>query len=341
MQALRLLGLAALAAALSSHAPPASAQANAAPGFPMRCNGFNLLDKLAAIDPSRRASIDAKTAALKNGNAVFWKLEKPGTAPSYLLGTVHLTDRRVTQLDAGIKAAIGSATVLLIENAAKPSGPTMRSNSAILDAGIYTDGRSLDTVLSEKEFEEVRTATGGMPPEILRRYRPWMVSLMLSASACERQRIANGYRVQDMVVTERAVAKGIPVEGLETTEEQISALAAVPDDEQLGMLRASIALIGDSENLRETMVQLYLTRRMGALWELQLALAEKAGVPASAFASFERSLIIDRNRRMLDAALPHLEQGGAFIAVGALHLPGEAGLVELFRTSGYTATAIE
>lgn len=341
MNVLRSLALAATLVLSCYPMTPAVAQANAAPASPMRCNGFNLLDKLAATDPAIHDRIVAKTAVLRNGNAVLWKLEKAGSPPSYLLGTVHLTDDRVTRLDQATEAALASASVLLIENAAKPTGPTMRSNSAILDAGIYTDGRSLDTVLSTSEFEEVRSATGGMPPEILRRYRPWMVSLMLSASACERQRIANGYRVLDMVVVERATERGIPIEGLETTEEQISALAAIPDDEQLGMLRASIALIGDGENLRETMVQLYLTRRMGALWDLQLALAEKAGIPASAFASFERTLIADRNRRMRDAALPYLEEGGAFIAVGALHLAGDSGLVELIRGAGYTVSAVD
>lgn len=341
MKVLKPLALAATLAASCYPVAPAAAQANAAPASPMRCNGFNLLDKLAATDPAVHDRIVAKTAALRNGDALLWKLEKPGSPPSHLLGTVHLTDERITRLGPATEAALSTASVLLIENAAKPTGPTMRSNSAILDAGIYTDGRSLDTVLSESEFEEVRAATGGMPPEILRRYRPWIVSLMLSASACERQRIANGHRVLDMVVAERASDRGIPIEGLETTEEQISALAAIPDDEQLGMLRASIALIGDSENLRETMVQLYLARRMGALWELQLALAEKAGVPASAFASFERTLIVERNRRMRDAALPYLEQGGAFIAVGALHLAGDTGLVELIRSAGYTVSAVD
>jgi uncharacterized protein YbaP (TraB family) len=42
---------------------------------------------------------------------------------------------------------------------------------------------------------------------------------------------------------------------------------------------------------------------------------------------------------MAERALPFLEEGGAFIAVGALHLPGEAGLVELLRAKGYTVTA--
>ena len=44
---------------------------------------------------------------------------------------------------------------------------------------------------------------------------------------------------------------------------------------------------------------------------------------------------------MRDKALGYLARGGAFIGVGALHLPGKQGLVALFRESGYTVTAVE
>jgi uncharacterized protein YbaP (TraB family) len=212
-----------------------------------------------------------------------------------------------------------------------------------MKSAVFTDGRSLEDLLSPDEFAKVLKSAygGGMPAQIMRLYRPWMVSLMLSASACERDRLVKGDRVLDMVIADRARANGIPVTGLETTVDQLTALASVPDDEAIGILRANIALVDESENLRETMVQLYLARRVGALWDLQIALSEKAGVPAKAYATFERVIIVERNRKMRDAALPYLEKGGAFIAVGALHLPGKAGLVEMFRAAGYTATPVE
>ncbi len=47
-----------------------------------------------------------------------------------------------------------------------------------------------------------------------------------------------------------------------------------------------------------------------------------------------------RDARMAERALPHLARGGAFIAVGALHLPGPDGLVERFRRAGYRVTKV-
>lgn len=306
-----------------------------------RCNGLNLLDKLAATDPAVHARVLAASDALENDRAVFWKLDRPGTAPSYLLGTVHLTDRRVTRLSTDVKNAIRTARTLLIENLDLSSEATSAAYTSAMRFAVFNDGRSLDQLLSKAEFDKVLTATGGMPASLVRLYRPWMVSLMLSASECERTRIRNGHDVLDLALVRRARDIGKPVSGLETTADQLAALAAIPDEEQIDILRANIALVDEAENLRETMVQLYLARRIGALWELQLALSEKAGVRASAYASFERIIIVERNRTMRDTALPHLEKGGAFIAVGALHLPGKTGLVELFKEAGYTLTPVE
>lgn len=305
------------------------------------CNGLNLLDSLATTDPVRHARVVAASERLENGKAIFWKLERAGRPPSYLFGTVHLTDRRVTRLSDAAKKALDGAKSVLIENTDFAVPEASAAYASAMKSAVFRDGRSLDRLLSKAEFEKLVRSTGGIPPEILKLYRPWMVSLMLSASTCERDRLKQGIDVLDMAITRRAQGNGTPVSGLESTIDQLASLAAVPDDEQLQILRANIALADQSEDLRETMVQLYATRRIGALWNLQLALSEKAGVPASAYTSFERIIIIERNRRMRNGALPHLDKGGAFIAVGALHLPGKAGLVQLFRDAGYSATPME
>ena len=51
-------------------------------------------------------------------------------------------------------------------------------------------------------------------------------------------------------------------------------------------------------------------------------------------------IITDRNVNMRNRAKPLIDRGSAFIAVGALHLPGKNGLVTLFRDAGYTVTPV-
>ena len=61
---------------------------------------------------------------------------------------------------------------------------------------------------------------------------------------------------------------------------------------------------------------------------------------AEVYGDFEEIMIAARNKVMSERASKILAEGNAFIAVGALHLPGEKGLVEMFRKSGYSVTAL-
>ena len=56
------------------------------------------------------------------------------------------------------------------------------------------------------------------------------------------------------------------------------------------------------------------------------------------YAEFEERIVTDRNRRMAERMQPMLTAGAAFVAVGALHLPGEEGIVALLREAGWTVT---
>ena len=58
------------------------------------------------------------------------------------------------------------------------------------------------------------------------------------------------------------------------------------------------------------------------------------------YAAFEQAMIVERNKTMARNAEPMLAAGNAFIAVGALHLPGPEGLIELLRKSGHTVSAV-
>jgi uncharacterized protein len=208
---------------------------------------------------------------------------------------------------------------------------------------VYTDGKSLKAALTDDEYKQVeQTVTkSGMPGELAAMMKPWLVSMLLATSDCERKQLAAGKAVLDLRVAAEAQKNGITVTGLETIEDQLGALAAVPDDQQIAMLKVGLKYIDRADDMMETMVQMYLKRQIGAAMPFQLALAAQSGTSPSVFDGFKKTLLIDRNAKMRDAAIPLLDKGNAFVAVGALHLPGPTGLVALLREKGYTVTAVE
>jgi uncharacterized protein YbaP (TraB family) len=310
---------------------------------PARCGGVDMLAETQAKDPQTYGRIMAAASATKNADAILWKIEKDGRPASYLFGTVHLTDERVTTLSPAVKAGLKDAKVIALEVSDLSEQATASVIAQSAPLVMFTDGRRLDSLLSNTEYDAVKSVIGraGMPADLASSFKPWIVTMILSVSDCERAKVQGGARVLDMQLAEMGKARGLDVVGLETIPAQLAALAAVPEQQQLDMLRASLKFADRTNDMMETLVQLYLKRRISAAMPFQIALAEQAGVSAEAFAGFQEKLLVERNEKMRIAAEPLLEAGGTFIAVGALHLPGDRGLVELLRQAGYTVTAIE
>lgn len=306
------------------------------------CGGRDLFGELAADDPARHR-IETEAARTPNAGALLWRLERPGRPASHLFGTIHVSDDRVNALSLATRAAHASARQVALEVADLSSEALDAALKAVQHLLVDGDGRSLATQLDAAESAAARRALerAGMPGGAIEWVRPWVVTMTLSLTECERQRSVAGLKALDARLADGARQRGTRVVGLETFEDQLRALAGVPADDQLTVLKASLKLEPIKNDMIETLVRLYLGRRLGHVWPLQEEMWRRAGFAADSFASFRRELITRRNLHMRDAALPLLEAGNAFIAVGALHLPGEEGLVELLRLAGWSATAVD
>jgi hypothetical protein len=308
-----------------------------------KCQGVDMLAETKARDPELYRKIMAAAAATSNANALLWRVERPGHAVSYLFGTVHLTDERVTRLSPAVEKALADSKTIALEVSDLSDKTTASVIAQSAPLVMFTDGQRLDGMLSEQEYETVEEIVGrsGMPTDLAAQFKPWIITMILSVSECERKKVQQGERVLDMQLAERGKKRGMKIYGLETIPEQLKALASVPQEQQLQMLRASLKFADRTNDLMETLVQLYLTRNITAVMPFQIALARQVGIGDEAFAGFQQKLLVERNEKMRAAAEPLLDEGGVFIAVGALHLPGDKGLVALLRETGYTVTPIE
>ena len=307
------------------------------------CSGTNMLEEMRATDAAAHARIMSAAGETENANALLWKIERPGTPVSYLFGTMHLTDERINALSPTVEAAVKAARQLVLEVGDLSTASFVKAFANTRNLMMFTDGRRLEQLLTEAEYGKVAAILqrSGFPPQVAGGFRPWVATLMLALSDCERRRAGEGLLPLDARLAKDASARGVSVIGLESLEQQFRAMAIVPETDQVEMLKASLRSYDRIDDVVETTVQLYLGRQLGAVWPFQLALAERYGVPPDAFKAAEQSLVHARNLGMRDKALEPLAEGGVLIAVGALHLPGKQGLVSLFREAGYTVTPVE
>ena len=117
-------------------------------------------------------------------------------------------------------------------------------------------------------------------------------------------------------------------------------MASLPMDFHMKGLVETLKLGDRMDDVIETMIVLYEREDTGMFWPLFRAVLPSSDGDEAGYAAFEETMITSRNRTMAENAEPILAKGNAFIAVGALHLPGPEGLVELFRKAGYTVTAV-
>nr|WP_306834534.1 TraB/GumN family protein [Neorhizobium huautlense] len=320
---------------------PAHAQDAAAPV----CTGKNVLDELKAQDPARYAKVLAEAEKTPNGKGIFWKIEKDGVAPSYLLGTMHVTDPRVLAMPEGAADAAKDAKAVAIESdEILDEKKAMAGLMTKPDLLMFMDGQTIKTLLPEDKVEKLEAALKerNIPLAAVQSFKPWMISGMIALPACELARKANAAPFLDKKIALDAIAAGKPVKGLETMQEQISAMAALPLDLHLKALAETLELGSRMDDVTETMTELYVSGDIGLTVPMLRAMTpeEDAKEADDGYAAFEEMIITKRNHIMAERAAPLLAEGGLFLAVGALHLPGEEGVIELLRKQGFKVTRV-
>ncbi|MCT8997884.1 TraB/GumN family protein [Chelativorans intermedius] len=307
------------------------------------CRGSDLVEALVERDPGRLRAIRETAARTANGKGLLWRIEAgEGVAPSFLFGTMHVTDPRVHTLSPAAEAAFEAAATVAIETTDMLDGKAMMAAMAERpDLVMFPPGEALTDHLTAQQREALRSALKqrGVPLQSVVRMRPWMLLSLFAQPACELTRQQVGAPVLDQMLGRRAQAAGKRLVGLESAAEQFAAMASLPIETHVqGIL--SVAALGEERvgDMTETMIGLYLAGETAMILPVVESLAPRAGGHAAGYAAFEEKLVNARNEVMVERALPLIEEGGAFIAVGALHLPGEAGLVSLLRARGYTVS---
>jgi uncharacterized protein YbaP (TraB family) len=306
------------------------------------CRGTSLLPKLRTSE--RFAALAEKAAASPNGTGKLFRVEREGLAPSYLYGTMHMTDPRVLALEPQADRALSDAERLVIETTDVLTGPA--ASLAVLarpDLLNLPAGKRLGDYLTpdQRKTIEAKLSADGIPYGSVETLQPWFFSVGLLLPACETRRQAEGAEVLDVSLATRAAAAGRPVLGLETAIEQLEAMGSLSMGLQVQSLLVTLELKPEMPDIFETMIQLYLSgdiALISAVAEAAMPLSDIPEESVAAYTEFEDRIVEARNRTMAERLQPILKDGGSFVAIGALHLPGEAGLVELLRKAGYTVT---
>ncbi len=263
---------------------------------------------------------------------LLWKIEKQGMSPSYLYGTMHVADPRVTNLSAPVEQAFVQAEHFVMEVLMN-----FKAMGYMAQMSFFDDGRTLKSLMRQSEYARLTRLVKerlSIPENVLKHMKPWAVLMMLMVPA--DQQSADGAAL-DMVLYRRATQRNVQVSGLETIEEQVSVFESMSLDDQLWMLNRSIDEIKTTDAQFPQMVDAYVNRDLAKLVAIQQDfMYEDSEIDDR----FMHQLLNVRNVRMAKRVQPVLKKGNAFIAIGALHLPGKNGVLHLLEQQGYVVTSI-
>jgi len=279
---------------------------------------------------------DGATAADRAPFAVgrLWQVEKGTAPPSYVFGTFHVPDPRVEHLPARVENLFGTIDRLVLE--VHPDELGRAGGLALLPPGETLD-RFLDAGTRSQLLEMGGEA--GLPAEAVLRMRPMMIAGVVSIPPRMTRRLAAGQQGVDLQLAKRAIARGIPIYALESVEEQIDALSAVEHGHEAEILRQTVALRSHREEIYEQMLEAYLSGDILAF--LDMTLETFRGEDEALAQVFMDEILYRRNRLFVTRLRRHLSDGNALIAVGAAHIPGRDGVLDLLEAQGYRITRLE
>ena len=294
-----------------------------------------LLDDLYAAFDARLAS---ETLPYDQGR--FWLVESPSGETSYLLGTMHSADLRIVNLPKPIsKAFARSETVALELDLYKEINPEI-IQAAYLDALVIKDGRSLRSILGRDLYADVSAALRpyGIDSEVLSYLKPWGVYHFLTQVPESQVRGEAGGPFLDLWLAQQAGHLGKTVVGLETLDEQLGIFSGLSEKDQVALVRALIVYPVDEGLSLEEMKTLYLAGDLRGIFHRTFEPMRRLG-PKAMLTVIER-LLDNRNVIMVERMRPLLDKGKAFVAVGAAHLPGEQGVLNLLVEQGYKVSPV-
>jgi len=260
-------------------------------------------------------------------NGPIWKI-KSDTNTVYLLGSIHTLNPSYYPLTRSFYYAYYDSPNIVFEVDAN----LLNSKSfpkRLLYKGTYRRGQSLKKNLSRKSYQLLskRFKAFGVNLRKVNHYKPWLVYLMHHQSQAKKIGYGDTYGV-DSHFFKKARAVGKKISGLESLDYHISLFDRMSPQAQEAML---LEAFKDPKDFRKEFRQLVKTWHTGDVEDLEFVVEDFKDNP-----EVYKILIQERNQKWLPKIMSFLtKEKNYLVIVGAAHLVGENGLVNLLMENGY------
>ena len=262
-------------------------------------------------------------------NSLLWKITGNGLKkPSYLYGTMHTSDARVFNFSDSLMPFFNASKAYAME-----LDPVTAFDFSLISKITMGKGLSLKKMIPDTDYvflDSVMRKEVGLSVKIFDNVAPvfTMSLLEMKSMGPSDSSIKGNKEVLAVYFYNLARKNKKMLIGIETVEEQLGALNSLTYQEQADMLLVELHAMRNNSSEGTELVEYYLQQDLDKL----AAMNSVTDMPGK----FYTALVTDRNIRMADRIAVFIQEQPVFVAIGALHLPGQGGVIELLRKKGYT-----
>ncbi len=262
-------------------------------------------------------------------NALLWEISGTGLQqPSYLFGTIHMICKEDFAFSEIAKQKFNNSKQVYLE--LDMDDPQLQS--VMMGLMQLPDKESLKNKLGESNFNRLDSFLKkemNMNLAVFDRFKPMMVMSLLA----QRLLSCAAMESYEMNFVKMASEQKKELLGLERVEDQVAVFDAIPDSLEI---RSIMNIVNDFESQKKEftrMSSLYKAQNLESLYQLLVASPEMMG---------SQELLLDRrNRNWIPIMESAMKKSSTFFAVGAGHLAGSQGVLELLRKQGYKVKPIQ
>ncbi|MES2498998.1 MAG: TraB/GumN family protein [Pseudomonadota bacterium] len=271
--------------------------------------------------------LSASVLAQATEKGVFWKMESPTGIVSYLFGTMHTDDNRITNFSSNVINALKSVDTFVMETKQDNNDPSV----------LLMQDATLREMLTEQELDQVRELADFhvMHLDAAMQMKPWLLAVVFDLPKPQTPFAQDNI----LMTTSEDLLKDI--EGLESSKAHFGVMDAFSREEQLVMLRA---VLKRTQAQKEADFERLITAYLDGDSDKISALDEKITggmLPKEIWDKMRVKLLDERNVLMAERSIQAANQKPVFVAVGASHLAGETGLINAFKKAGFKLTKVE
>lgn len=269
---------------------------------------------------------------------VLWKIEKEKEFIGYIFGTIHMNDKRVNKVRKNIMGIFDEMNSFAMESFPSDhywnpyhGGQMIKSDMTL------PKGQTLEELIGKELYIRVEDVllNLGLDRKTIKHLKPWAAMRSFAVKAENTEDMILDYELLD-----RAASQNKELYQVESIEEFLVTFYAMPEDVQIKLLEFTVNSYSEMKSTINKMLEAYLEEDLEKMYEISTNFIPNKPENKHYRDTYLKHVVLDRNIVMEHYMRKPMREKKTFIAVGALHLYGDRGILALMEKDGYQVTRI-